>query len=70
MSSGSRFGLNELARSSLRGVTLSPPTLCSFSGYEAHAVFDVLALREATPSILKQHKVGAWTSLLEPQPVT
>ena len=38
----------------------------SFVGYEEMAVFETRALRSATPTICKQHKVPAWTSLLEP----
>ena len=33
------------------------------------AVFETRALRVATPTILRQHKVPSWTSLLEPTPI-
>ena len=35
-----------------------------FVGYEELAVFETPALRKATPTILKQHKVPGWSSLL------
>merc|ERR1712159_111945 len=52
----------------LLDASVQPPrshVIVNWHGHQDAAVFETGALRDATPTILRQHKVPSWTSMLD-----